>query len=237
MSDRERHESRGDEIAAYLLGALEGDERAELVGHLEDCPDCQAELRWLRPAVQLLPESVPLVEPPRELRGRILAEAEADARRQRRAGAAAPTASRRRIFTGWRPLAGLATLAVVAAVAGYAIGGSSSDGGSGPKPTTVAAGKAPGVTARLVSTGDSGTLHLANVHNLPEERVLEAWVQRGSQVTPVRALFVPDREGRATETIPDIHGADAVMVTAEPRGGSPAPTSPPVVTLEMPQSQ
>lgn len=232
MSEGRRHESRSDEIAAYLLDALEGDERTRLERHLEECPDCRAELRWLRPAVQLLPESVPRVEPPRELRGRILAEAEVDANRSRPSTEA--SGARRRLFAGWRPLAGLAALALVAAVTGYAIGGSSGGGGV-PQPTTVAAGKAPGVTARMVSSGDSGTLHLANVRGLPPGRVLEAWVQRGSRVTPVRALFVPDREGRATTTIPDVRGADAVMVTAEPRGGSPSPTSPPMVTLEMPQ--
>jgi anti-sigma-K factor RskA len=234
MSDAERRESRRDELAAYLLGALEPGEEAALERHLEECPDCRAELRWLRPAVQLLPESVPPVEPSPELRARLLAEVEADAARP--APAAAPARRGRRLFSGWRPVAGLASLALIAAVAGYAIGGSSgSSPGTSPKSTTVAAGVSPGVTVRLISTGESGTLHLANVDRLPPNRVLEAWVQRGSVVTPVHALFVPDREGRATTTIPDVHGADAVMVTAEPRGGSSAPTTPPMVTLEMPQ--
>jgi anti-sigma-K factor RskA len=233
MSDAERRESRRDELAAYLLGALEPGEEAALERHLEECPDCRAELRWLSPAAQLLPESVPPVEPSPELRASLMAEVEADAARP--APADAPVGRGSRLFSGWRPLAGLATLALIAAVAGYAIGGSSGSSGTNPKPTTVAAGVSPGVTARLVSTGETGTLHLANVDRLPPNKVLEAWVQRGSEVTPVHALFVPDRDGRATTTIPDVHGADAVMVTAEPRGGSPAPTTPPIVTLEMPQ--
>jgi anti-sigma-K factor RskA len=226
------HESRRNEIAAYLLGALEPEEAASLERHLATgCVECRAELRWLQPAVQLLPETVEPVKAPRELRARILAEARSDIE-----PAARGAAARRRLRSGWRPLAGLAALALVlAAVAGYAIGGGSS-GGSGPAMMTVVAGRAPGMTARMVGEGEAGTLHLANVDELPRDKVLEAWVQRAGAVSPVRALFVPDREGRAMTTIPDLRGVDAVMVTAEPRGGSDTPTSTPMVTLEMPRS-
>jgi anti-sigma-K factor RskA len=225
MSERE-HESRRDEIAAYLLGALEPEEAASLERHLATgCVDCRAELRWLGPAVQLLPESVERLEPPRELRARILAEAQAEA------GRPAPKRARRPFLSGWRPLAGLAALALAAAaVAGYAIRGNDSSGGA---TTVAAAGKAPGVTARMVREGDAATLHLANVDRLPPGKVLEAWVKREGEVEPVGGLFVPDREGRATAMIPDMRGIDEVMVTAEPRGGSRAPTLPPMVTLEM----
>jgi anti-sigma-K factor RskA len=226
MSARE-HESRRDEIAAYLLGALEPEEAASLERHLATgCVDCRAELRWLEPAVQLLPESVERLEPPRELRARILAEAQAEA------GRPAPKPARRPFLSDRRPLAGLAALALVAAaVAGYAIRGGGSSGGQAT--TVVAVGKAPGMTARMVRKGDAAILHLANVDRLPPGKVLEAWVRREGEVEPVRGLFVPDREGRATAMIADMRGVDAVMVTAEPRGGSRAPTSPPMVTLEM----
>jgi anti-sigma-K factor RskA len=226
MSERE-HESRRDAIPAYLLGALDPEEATSLERHLATgCVDCRAELRWLEPAVQLLPESVERLEPSRELRARILAEAQAEA------GRPAPKPARRPFLSGRRPLAGLAALALVAAaVAGYAIRGNDSSGGRST--TVVAAGRAPGVTARMVREGDAAILHLANVDRLPPGRVLEAWVMRKGEVAPVRGLFVPDREGRATAMIADMRGVDAVMVTAEPRGGSRAPTSPPMVTLEM----
>ena len=82
--------------------------------------------------------------------------------------------------------------------------------------------------------GEGGALHLANVKQLPDERVLEAWVQREGEVHPVRALFVPDREGRASTTIADMDGVEVVMVTTEPPGGSAAPTSSPLVTVPIP---
>lgn len=222
------HESRRDEIAAYLLGALRPEEAASLERHLATgCVDCRAEVRWLRPAVQLLPESVEPVRPPRELRARILAEARADLDRL---SASRPT--RRPLFAGRRPLAGLATAALVlAAIGGYAIGGGSS--GDGDQATTVVAGKSPGVTARMVREGDAAILRLANVHDLPPDRVLEAWVRRDGEVEPVRGLFVPDRKGRASAMIADMRGVDAVMVTSEPRGGSMVPTSAPMVTARI----
>ena len=84
--------------------------------------------------------------------------------------------------------------------------------------------------------GDSAaSLHLAHVHQLPPDKVLEAWVKRGGRIIPVRSLFVPDREGRAATELPGLSGADAVMVTAEPRGGSNVPTSTPMVKLTIPQ--
>lgn len=224
------HESRRDEIAAYLLGALEPEEAASLERHLASgCVDCRAEMRWLEPAVQMLPDSVERVEPSRDLRARILSQAEAEA-----GNSAAAAPARRPLFTSWRPLAGVAVLVVVlAAAGGYALSGGNSSGGT-TRTSTVVAGRPPGVTATVVSEGDAATLRLANVHDLPQDKVLEAWVRREGQVLPVRGLFVPDRKGRATTRIPDTKGVDVVMVTAEPRGGSDYPTSIPLVTVEMP---
>ncbi len=225
MSEND-HESR-EGIAAYLLGALEPGEAAALERHLGECAECRAELRWLDPAVQLLPETVPRLEPPAELRARILAEAGAEAQRP-----GAGDRARAPLFSGWRALTGLGALALAAAaIAGYAIHGGGSRG-AGPV-TTVVAGRPPGVIAHMVRQGDAATLHLANVRQLPPDRVLEAWVRRDGHVVPVNSLFVPDRRGRASTRIPDLKGVDVVMVTAEPRGGSKSPTAAPIVTLEL----
>ena len=231
MSGNE-HERWKDEIAAYLLGTLAPGEAADVERHVAGCQDCQREMRWLRPAVERLAEDVELVEPSPDLRIKVMAEVREDVKR------AAPERERRSLFsglTGWRPVAAIATVALlVAVVAGYTI--RDGESGGSPEATTVAtAGKPPGVTATMVSSGDSGTLKLENVRNMPPDRVLEAWVQREGTVEPVKALFVPDRQGRASTTIPDTTGVEVVMVTAEPRGGSETPTSAAMVTLEMPE--
>ncbi len=224
------HERHRDELAAYLLGALEPGEAAELERHLAGCEECRTELKWLRPAVQLLPESVERVEPPRQLRERLMEQVRSETE-----SAAAPQRARGRGVRGWslRPVAGLAALAlVVAAVAAYAIGnGGSGDGST----TTVVAGKSPGVTAEMVRDGDSGTLHMANLHQLPRDEVLQAWVERDGRVESAKTLFVPNQDGTASATIDEMDGVSTVMVTAEPRGGSAQPTGEPIVSVAMPQ--
>jgi anti-sigma-K factor RskA len=228
-----------------MLGALEPAEAVELERHAEGCERCQAEIRWLTPALDALPEGVERLEPPRELRERVMAEVRFDAAPED-APAGEPAAGLFGRAGAWlrelgsgpmglRPVVGFAAaVLVVAAVAGFAIGGGlgSDEGGQS---STVVAGEAPGVTAKMVSQGDSGTLHLANVKQLPSDRVLEAWVQRDGEVEPVEALFVPDREGKASTELPDMDGVEVVMVTTEPRGGSESPTSSPLVTIAVPQ--
>jgi anti-sigma-K factor RskA len=224
------HERHRDELAAYLLGALEPGEAAELERHLAGCEECRTDLEWLRPAVQLLPESVPRVEAPAELRGRLMEQVRAEHQ-----VATAPSPRRRWGIGGWslRPVAGLAALVlVVAAVGAYAIGSGDSDGGN---TTTVVAGHSPGVVAKVVRDGSSGTLHLANLHQLPSDEVLQAWVERDGRVVSAKTLFVPNQDGTASATIDDMEGVKVVMVTAEPRGGSAQPTSAPIASVSIPQ--
>jgi hypothetical protein len=248
------HDRWSEDVAAYLLGALEPDAAAALERHAADCDRCQAELRWLTPALDVLPEDAERLAPGPELRGRLMAEVRAEAeagvaaRPGRDRGASAPEEHRAAAAglvdrasawlrdlgagpMGRRPVAGVAIAAlVVVAVAGFAIGGGIGGAGDGAT-STVAAGEAPGVTAKMIDEGDGGTLHLANVKQLPSDRVLEAWVQREGEVEAVDALFVPDRKGRASTELPDMDGVEAVMVTAEPEGGSKSPTSTPIITI------
>lgn len=238
------HERWSEDVAAYMLSALEPGEAAELERHAEGCERCQAEIRWLTPATNALPESVERLEPPRALRERIMSEVRMEAE-PADAFVDEPTAGLFARASNWlrelgsgpmglRPVVGFAAaVLVVAAVAGFAIGGGlgSDEGGQ----TTVVTGEAPAVTAKVVSEGGSGTLHLDNVKQLPSDRVLEAWVQRDGAVEPVEALFVPDREGQASTEIPDMDGVEVVMVTTEPEGGSESPTSSPIVTIAMPE--
>jgi hypothetical protein len=60
-------------------------------------------------------------------------------------------------------------------------------------------------------------------------------VRRGKRIESAKTLFVPNRDGTATAVIDHMHGVNAVMVTAEPRGGSNYPTSEPIVSVVVPQ--
>lgn len=246
MSTDRGHERWSDEIAAYMLGALEPPEAEALESHLEGCERCRAELRWLVPAIDALPETVERLEPPPELRRRLLAEVGADAdaaspaaeppREPRPAG---PWERLRAVLTGphWRPLAaGAATLLIVAAVVGYEVG-SSGESGSGAGETTVEVPGQFGIVAAVSMEGlEHGRIKLTGVPSLPPDKVLEAWVERDGAVEAVPTLFVPDGRGQAATTIGDMHGVSAVMVTQEPPGGSRAPTSRPIVEVALPQA-
>lgn len=216
------HSRWSEELAAYALGALEQGEAAAFEGHLEGCERCRGELRWLQPAVQSLPEAVERREPPPRLRASLMAEVRADVR----------TVKKPRYRWSLRPAVAFAAIVLLAAaVAGYEVG----KGGGGDEGASTVVAHEHGITVKMVREGSGGELQLANVHQLPPKKVLEAWVRREGEVEPVPALFVPDREGRAETTIADMSGVDTVMVTAEPRGGSKEPTSPPIVTMSVPQ--
>ncbi len=82
-------------------------------------------------------------------------------------------------------------------------------------------------------SGGGAELNLAHVGQLPPDRVLEAWVQREGEVEPVKALFVPDRDGNASTMIADMRGVEIVMVTREPAGGVSAPSGEPIVQVPI----
>jgi anti-sigma-K factor RskA len=232
------HDRWSEDLAAYMLGALESERVAEFERHAEECERCRSEMRWLNVAVEALPEAVERRDPPRQLREQLMAEVRADARaagtsREPAAGLRARFARLGRRGSGsraWRPLAGLAAVVLVAAAfAGYEVG--SGGGGDGGTPRTVVAS----ANAKVVSEDGTGEIHLTGVESLPEGRVLEAWVRRDGEVEPVKALFVPDREGNASTTLGSMRGVDLVMVTTEPAGGSQSPTSAPIAEVAIPQ--
>lgn len=221
------HNRWSEDLAAYLLGALEADEATAMERHLEGCERCREEMRWLEPALQTLPEAVERQEPPRQLRESLMAEVredvrEAEARR-------APSRPARRWLL--KPAMGLAVVALlVAGVVGYEVGKDGSEVGN----ATTLERQVDGLAVKMVQEGESGTLHLSGLHQLPPDRVLEAWVEREGEVEAVPALFVPDRNGQAETRIADMNGVDVVMVTEEPQGGSDRPTGEPIMQMDVP---
>jgi anti-sigma-K factor RskA len=215
-----------------------------MAGHLETCERCRDELRWLQPAIDLIAESVPQLEPPAGIRARLLAEVRSDAAEaegrsaawEARRGAATSPRPRRIGLRGflWRPAAALTAVAlVVAVVVGYAVGGG---GGRGPDTTTAkTVAQAGGIHATLEKSGDSGTLMLTGLEQARMGHVYETWVQHGSRAPVPSSLFEARDDGTASTAIPhQLSGADTVMVTVEPSGGSKHPTSSPIVMVTMP---
>jgi hypothetical protein len=239
------HDPRLEEAVAFALGALDADQVDDFKEHLQGCKRCQEELRWLAPAVRALPETAERRMPPPELKVRLMAEVHADVeaeakhareekRRERAESGSGFGEWLRGLHLGgltWKPLAGLAVVVlIVAGGIGYAVG---TGGGTGGAQTTKIEPGANGIEASVVTEGDRGEIRLANLKQLPEGKVLEAWVQRGNAVEPVPALFTPDHAGNASTTIEDMRDVSLVMVTQEPMGGTKVPTTKPFVKVPI----
>jgi anti-sigma-K factor RskA len=227
-----------DDLVAYSLGALEPREAAELEAHAPSCARCSRELEALTPAVAVLGESVEQLEPPPELRERVLAivreEAEAKQAELRGEGTRETAKRERRGFRGLllRPATGLAALAIAAAgVGGYLVAGNDNGGGETTVPV-VAQAQAP--TGGTLAVGDaSSMLDLHGLKQLSGREVYQVWVAQGSSVRP-SSNFIPDSSGHAMTGV-DGHltAGTKVMVTREPHAGEPAPTTPVLLTATV----
>jgi anti-sigma-K factor RskA len=232
---------RREDVGAYVLGTLDQDERARFAEHLEDCQDCRREVAELRVVVDALPLAAVQVAPPQELEARLMSvvRAEADLLRASGAGADEPLAPAPAPRRPWwrRPVLALRPLpAALAAAALLAIGvtaGILASGGHDTRTVTaqVRLAAAPDATAALLVDGGDARLR---VHNFPAPargHVYQVWLKLPHR-PPVsgRVLFTVPRDGSATVDLHDrLRGVEQVMVTSEPRGGSTAPTTDPVI--------
>ncbi len=239
MPFAEDHDRWADSTGAYLLDALPDDERSGFEVHLDRCTFCREEVDFLRVASDALPAAVPQMAPPPELRGRIMAVVEREAQLLQAAKPETPAATqaaapRLERAPWWRrlsfaPLKPALAIAAVALVLVGALGGALIAGDDGPVPVRTVAGQAetPGTAVRLVVSGDQGRLEADRLPRPPEGRVYQVWIKRvgREQPEPTDALFVPAADGRAATGVPgSLEGVEAILVTDEPAGGSPAPT-------------
>jgi hypothetical protein len=82
------------DAAIYLLGLLDEQHAARFRAHAETCAICRDELGALRPAVDVLPASVPQLDAPAHVKRDVMAVVHAEAARQASSTARAPGASR-----------------------------------------------------------------------------------------------------------------------------------------------
>jgi hypothetical protein len=228
------HISR-DDIAAYMLDALVGDEQAAVESHLESCARCQADLRWLLPAVEMLPETVEQISPPPELRENLLDIVRADVEHSGAGRRASDNKRRLRIgrFALGPATALAAVLIAVAGFAGYEASNNDGGGDSGTR-TVAVASQANGSKAALVISKDSATLQANDVPQLPPGSVYQVWVRSpGGRIIP-SSVFRPSNDGSAAAAVPEVlHGATEVMVTREPGRGSKTPTLPVIYSASV----
>jgi anti-sigma-K factor RskA len=228
----DEHRRYEEDLAAYLLDALEPDEARAFRAHLEGCARCQADERWLRAGVEMLPSSVEQLEPSPALRKRLMDRVQAEAASDR-ASVRDGLPRRRRWSFGLRPAVALAMVAIAAGLGGYLIG----QGDEGGVTTTTIQAQAtpeePAAEASVERTGDSAVLKVERLPVQRPGRVYQAWLQRGKNIEP-SSLFVVGKDGTGTAAVTgDLDGVAAIMVSDEPRGGSEQPTTMPVLIANL----
>lgn len=231
----------GDEVAAYVLGALEPVEVESFRRHLDSCVVCRDELVTFQQIVDVLPQSVEPRRVPKALRRSVLrAIEEAEPRLERRGARRRPASSLRFRFRVPRPALALAGVAATAAIVVGAIQVGSTGANQAPPEARV-------YPARVIGTGASAEVRVTAghavlvVHHLsppPAGHIYEVWLARGAhglpQPTHPTALFSVTASGEGDADVPgDLHGVRQVMVTAEPSGGSGVPTGRAVIQAQL----
>jgi hypothetical protein len=224
-----------DDAGAWVLQALAEDDAHAFGEHLRGCAECRREVAELQSVADALPLAAPQVVPPPALKGRIMSVVESEAQLLRAAGPAAdrPPArrARRRPWAGIRPLPALAAACAILAVA---IAGGVLLSGDGGGATTYAAQAPRGADVTVRVEDGRARLDVRGMPAPPPGRVYQVWLAKGNGApAPTDTLWVP-RQGRAQVDVGEsLGGADKVLVTAEPMGGSDRPTSAPVVRASL----
>lgn len=247
MTEADLHTLTG----AYAVGALEEREARDFRRHLARCEACDAEVRELRETAARLALAVAEV-PPAGMRGRVMAALPAV-----RQLPPEPSATQRSLRRNWLrrlPYYALAAcLAGAIACAGLAIQAEHTADRqrdrsaraerqvdrlgtllAAPDASFHTQGLKGGGTATVVSSARAGQAALVyrDLPKLADSRVYELWFSRNGTMVPAGLVDSAPASGSALLK-GRTDGADAVGVTAEPHGGSPAPTSPPLAVLPL----
>ncbi|OLZ47134.1 anti-sigma factor [Amycolatopsis keratiniphila] len=220
---------------AYALNAVPAEEAAAFERHLRGCPACGQEVRELRETAARLGRALATAPPPR-LRETTLTRV-AHTRQW------PPSIARRGGVVKTRvALWGAAAAAVGALVFGLV---TTSTGPAQPQPTGVDAvlaapdastvkGAERGTTTVVTSRSQGKIVVLAGeLPPLAAGKAYQVWLIGASGVHSA-GLLAPDGPHRTQPVLADLpDGIDRVGITAEPAGGSPAPTVPAVVMVNL----
>ncbi|SDC33794.1 anti-sigma factor [Actinokineospora iranica] len=245
-------------IGAYVLDAVSDAERLLFEEHLAGCPSCVREVDELRETSALLGGSA-AVEPPAELRARVLAAVARTRQRPPRTDRRPDGGDRGRSArqAGWpRRVAAAAAAAGIAAA--VALGVQAVDANRRMERHLQAIEQADDQSARIarllaapdatlvrgeVTGGGTGTavaspakgevLFLAQgLPRLPADRAYQLWLIGADG--PRSAGLLSAADGQPSPLLASgFTGREAVGLTVEPRAGSVLPTTPTVVVLPL----
>jgi anti-sigma-K factor RskA len=218
-----------DLTAAYALDALEPDERAAFAEHLRGCERCREEVAAFEQTAAALAYAAEAPPPPPEVRERLLEAARAERpnvvplrpRWAVPAAAAAAVAACAALGLGlWaaslrsdltQEREARAALAVLAR----------------PDARRVPLAGADGVAA--FTPDGRAVLAFARLPEPPKGKTYQAWVIEDGQKPRPAGVF----DGRTLVLTRSLPAGSVIAITVEPKGGSPAPTSPPFASAHV----
>ena len=226
-------------IAPYALDALEADDRSRFEAHLASCEHCRVELVGFLSTAARLGEGEAATPPP-ALRERLVAMADSTTQEHPVVTALAHRSRIRRVAPRLALVAAVA--AAVLGIGGFVAEHQRADELSADRSHMVAVmsaedarttvGKvAGGGTVRVIASPDKDAAVLVGtaLSNLDADRTYQVWRMHDGRPTSVGLMG----RGSGVMYVDGIKGADAFAVTVEPSGGSPKPTSVPVVATPI----
>jgi anti-sigma-K factor RskA len=243
------HEQFAEDLALHALNGLQGDERAALEKHLEECAACRRELEQLRGDMALMALSTSGPVPPQRARQRLLQAVASEPRR-----AAVPARQGWWTLVPWVAAAALAVGLVAVwlqnAVLRRQVDGlqnqstqqqaelqqarevvSTLTATDAMRVTLVAAKSPPQPEGKAIYVRDRASLIFlaSNFRQLPPQKAYELWLIPTNGAPIPAGTFKPDAHGSATvinPVLPPGVQAKAFAITMEPESGSSAPTMP-----------
>jgi anti-sigma-K factor RskA len=246
---------------AFAMDAVPEPDRTRFERHLAGCESCRQEVRGMREATAAL-AAASAVRPPAALREATL-RAAGQTRQFPPPVIPARTAwagRRGRRWPGWPPRLGVAlvgaaacVLAAVALVAGlmaYRMQNRLDQAQvrdhtvalvlGAPDATMMSAHVSTGGTATVVMSHRERALVFtaADLHGLPSAESYELWLTGPAGSKPAGMIAVSGRGKMAGPmVVSGLSAGDSVRLTVEPDGGSPRPTSPPIVVIILTAQQ
>ena len=223
-----------DLLPDFALGALPSDEAAAVRAHLAEC-DAHAEAVELRAAALTLAASAAERDPPAGARDRLMAALSEETSRAAGAEAALGRSERRRPWYRrpvWQagPIAAVLAFAVVGLVIWNVVlqVGDEADTSLSRFEATV---EGVAGTALQIAGDDRVVLEFSGLPALPADQEYQVWLL-GDGDAEGAGTFRASSSGSASVVV--IAGdAGAIAVTVEPAGGSPLPTSEPILVADL----
>lgn len=199
------HEELENSIAAWVLGATEPDEASRISSHVAGCASCREVVRRLKQTTDFLAFEAGELDPPAELRQRILAATSTTEAPMPERATPRPLHFARR---GRRPSARISVYAAAAAVLVALVAGvvAGEFAGHGPPPpaqnqvarfTLVGHDSMAGASATVIDLKSDGAavVTFSGLPALAPGKVYELWLITADKRVDPAGVFVPDSNG------------------------------------------